>query len=98
MRSTGYLYGVLALAIALPLGMLFARRRESFWCRALSFVGTITLPIYLLHTQILAVLNQWLLPVLPSNALINAIALAVTLPLAWGISRLTAFQKKGASS
>lgn len=93
-----YLYGVLALAIALPLGTLFARRRESFWCRALSFVGTITLPIYLLHTQILAVLNQWLLPVLPSNALINAIALAVTLPLAWGISRLTAFQKKGASS
>lgn len=88
---TRYTYAILALLICIITGYICCNFKNSKIVKATGRIGIYTLPIYLTHTQILSILNTYLLPILKNNVLINIIAVFIVVPIA---TLANMFQKK----
>lgn len=82
-------YCLLAICLCVLLAICLARSGDSLERRIFRWTGQYTLEIYLIHTQVLRVLNAHVLPKIGSNIVVNLVALGLTLPLAVIVNRIT---------
>ena len=84
-----YLFIPLSICLTFLGGMVLSLfEKDCLFQRILLFFGGMTLELYLFHEKVLAVLQTFLFPNWAGTWQVNALAVGLSIVLAWGLCRV----------